>query len=143
LDKILDEAVVLSTEVHLAGENPFGEVTDALITIRGRTKRARRASTKKQFDYGGWVGNVSYEFPIVNDKDLAIGDVVFDYGLEKEPESFDCLLICKGHTKAGELRCYVLIIACASRMGHYMRIGAGYMAEDYFQSCDSRIITIV
>jgi hypothetical protein len=143
LDKILDKAVILSAVVHLAGENPFGEVTDGLITIRGRTKRARRASTKEQFDYGGWVGNVSYEFPILNDKGLAIGDVVFDYGLEKEPESFDCLLICKGHTKTGALRCYVLIIACASRMGHYMRIGAGYMTEDYFQSCDSRIITIV
>jgi hypothetical protein len=143
LDHILDQSVVLSAEVHLAGQNPFGEVTEGHITICGRTKRARRASTKEQFDYGGWIGNVSYEFPILNDKDLAIGDVVFDYGLEMEPESFDCLLICKGRTKTGGLRCYVLIIARTSRMDHYTRIGAGYMTEDYFQSCDLRIITIV
>jgi hypothetical protein len=143
LDKILDEAVVLSAKVHLAGENPFGEVTDGLITIRGRTKRARRASTKQQFDYGGWVGNISYEFPVLNDKGLAIGDVTFDYGLEKEPESFDCLLICKGYTKGGQLLSYFLIIACASRMGHYTRIGAGCMHEDYFQSCEPQIMTIV
>ena len=143
LDKILDQAAVLSANVQLAGDNPFGEVTEGLITLCGRTKRASRASTKQQFDYGGWTGNISYEFPVLNDKGLAIGDVAFDYGLDKEPESFDCLLICKGYTTAGLLLSYFLVIACASRMGHYTRIGAGYMNEDYFQSCEPRIVTIV
>ncbi|KAK5266146.1 hypothetical protein LTR99_008145 [Exophiala xenobiotica] len=62
---LVEQLEILSFDVALTStENPFGEVANAKLRVRGKVQRASRGVEKKQYDYGGFTGNIELGYPV-------------------------------------------------------------------------------
>jgi len=145
----LEELIILSFKVDILNKNNmFGEVRSAEITVNGRLRPTRRALQKHQFDYGGWIGNISPGYPLdeYDETGCSIGKCYPDF-IDAPPE-FYCLLVHSGTKDIGRglfaLVHYFICVVEVREAGTYKRIGAGYLAgEGQFESYEPTTLRLV
>ncbi len=125
-----EQLEILSAEIQLKDEaNAFGEVTKAILHVRGRVQRLRRTPQRRQHSRAtsGRSGAIPLGYPMRS----GMGAVIFDNEATERhaiPEEFSCLLVDRRRDEDddGELMSAFLVIEKVSE-GCFQRAGAGYV----------------
>ncbi|KAJ9615890.1 hypothetical protein H2200_001967 [Cladophialophora chaetospira] len=107
----LEQLEIVASEITLKNEaNPFGEVTKAVLRVRGKAQRLRRKPQRLQHrTTSGRSGSVPLGYSMQSGK----GGVTFDNEATERgdvPEEFSCLLVDKRVDDEGELMSAFLVI---------------------------------
>ncbi|EXJ92022.1 hypothetical protein A1O3_00572 [Capronia epimyces CBS 606.96] len=144
-DTALEQLQVLSADMSLKqAENACGEVTTAVLRVRGKVQRARRTLEKPATRWAGSVrlgyflhGKGEIVFDNENVNEMVEGDPVF------LPIEFPCLLVDRRKEPDGTYSSCFLALE-EVHQACYKRIGVGYAeGPDWFASCDSITLSLV
>jgi hypothetical protein len=134
----LEQLEVLRYEIALKETaNPFGEVTSAVLRVRGKMQRLRRALVRRRARRSGRIvlGYALHD----------CGQVIFDNEMVPDvpfPEEILCLLVDRRRSAQGDYQS--VLIAIEEVHGGYRRIGAGYIdGPSWFASCNPVDLSLV
>ncbi|KAK5279411.1 hypothetical protein LTR40_007838 [Exophiala xenobiotica] len=137
-EKPLEQLEVLRYEIALKETaNPFGEVTSAVLRVRGKTQRLRRALVRRRARRS--------EITVLGYALHDCGQVIFDNEMVPDvplPEEILCLLVDRRRSAQGDYQS--VLIAIEEVHGGYRRIGAGYIdGPSWFASSDTVDLSLV
>ncbi|KIW15916.1 hypothetical protein PV08_05966 [Exophiala spinifera] len=158
---VVEQLELVSVDVAVKSpDNIFGEVTRAVLRVRGKVQRLRRRLVKAQFDYGGFLGNIELGFPVESrdeDDDFPDNEVRFDDEMDAGaqsttstcarnlPEEFLCILIDRRKNPGGsnQDRFAFLVIEEVGN-GTFKRIGSGKVkGRSWFDLCETVNLDLV
>ncbi len=137
---VVEQLEILSHDVILRdNKNPFGEVTSAVLRVRGKMQQATRGTEKREWDYGGVLGNLELGFPVNDQGDGLHGHEVFFDNETVEgvvlPTEILCLLVDKRRSDRYGYSSYFLAIERIGP-GRFKRIGTGLLkGRSWFDGC--------
>jgi hypothetical protein len=141
-EKPTEQLEILAAEISPKEEaSPLGEITKAVLRVRGKVQRVARALAKPRS--AKWSDRTRLGYIVRN-----TGEVMFDNEMVEGvvlPVEFLCLLVDRRKDEQSDnYFCTFLAIEEDADSGYFRRIGAGYVEGlSWFSSCDPVILNLV
>ncbi|KAH7085965.1 heterokaryon incompatibility protein-domain-containing protein [Paraphoma chrysanthemicola] len=140
-EAVIDQAIFVSCNLTNKRGDAFGELVAGSLKLKTRMRRGRRNHGPKEFDYGGWKGNLTREHQLVDEQGVLIGGAFFDSSVDQPPMEFDCVQIATGIMSTGEVMTYCLLVSLRKPEG-WTRIGVGSVNGQYFEGEETVEVTL-